>query len=364
VDRPLSMREGEFQAGGVSVSVFKVLFDTGALHKSYISADLVERYRESWSSCIFPHRAVACLADQATRIETKEVVRGTLSFVADDGSTEYSGQVEAIVWNMPGMDFILGLPDITRNFVDLLTSMLRVTTNEVSSVALDTDMRPGEIIQWSTGEVEEAPEEEETPVPVAFGPVLAFMETGYDESRTEYFSSLEGHVGDLLATCPDFMEILQSDLCVDRFVPKEWTGIKGFPPLDLRVKEDFPPFHKVRSRPVNPRLYEHAKKEFERLTGYMYRHSTSPWASPLVIAPKATKPFIRFCGDYRWLNAYVLKTQAYIPRVQYEVEKAMGFKIFLDIDMTNSFHQFPLTELSSQRLAIQSPWSGGTDLFA
>ena len=33
-----------------------------------------------------------------------------------------------------------------------------------------------------------------------------------------------------------------------------------------------------------------------------------------------------------------------------------GFKIFLDIDMTNSFHQFPLTELSSQRLAIQSPW--------
>ena len=139
-------------------------------------------------------------------------------------------------------------------------------------------------------------------------------------------------------------------------MPKEWTGIQGFPPLDLQVKEDFPPFHKVRSRPINPRLYEHAKKEFERLTGYMYRHSTSPWASPLVIAPKATKPFIRFCGDYRWLNAYVLKTQAYIPRVQYEVEKAMGFKIFLDIDMTNSFHQFPLTATSSQRLAIQSPW--------
>ena len=34
----------------------------------------------------------------------------------------------------------------------------------------------------------------------------------------------------------------------------------------------------------------------------------------------------------------------------------MGFRIFLDIDMTNSFHQFPLTDLSSQRLAIQSPW--------
>jgi len=147
VDRPLSMREGEFQAGGVSVSVFKVLFDTGALHKSYISADLVERYRNSWSSCIFPHRAVACLADQATKIETNEVVRGTLTFVEDDWSTEYSGQVEAIVWNM---DFILGLPDITRNFVDL-TSMLRVTTNEVSSVELETEMSSDDIMQWSTG---------------------------------------------------------------------------------------------------------------------------------------------------------------------------------------------------------------------
>jgi len=110
-------------------------------------------------------------------------------------------------------------------------------------------------------------------------------------------------------------------------------------------------------------MYEHAKKEFERLTAYMHRHSTSPWASPLVIAPKATKPFIRFCGDYMWLNAYVLKTQAYIPRVQCEVEKAMGFKIFLDIDMTNSFHQFPLTEMSSQRLAIQSPWDSLSQSF-
>eukprot|EP01037_Dinobryon_pediforme_P048642 gene48642-biopygen16541 len=196
---------------------------------------------------------------------------------------------------------------------------------------LETDMRPGDIRLWSQGEVEESAEEEGTPMPVAFGPVLAFMETTYEDARKEYLGMLQDHVGELLAGCPEFMEILRSELCMDRFVPKEWTGIQGFPPLDLQVKEDFPPFHKVRSRPVNPRLYENAKKEFERLTGYMYRHST-------------------------WLNAYVLKTQAYIPRVQYEVEKAMGFKVFLDIDMTNSFHQFPLTEMSSQRLAIQSPW--------
>ena len=88
---------GHFDAGGTSVLLFKVLFDTGALHKSYVSADLVEKNREKWKDHIFPHRAIACLADQRTRVETKEVVRGVLSFVSDDGKTEYTGEVEAIV---------------------------------------------------------------------------------------------------------------------------------------------------------------------------------------------------------------------------------------------------------------------------
>ena len=55
--------------------------------------------------------------------------------------------------------------------------------------------------------------------------------------------------------------------------------------------------------------------------------------------------------------------QAYILRIQYEIEKAMGFKIFLDIAMTNSFHQFPLTERTSQFLAVQTPWGLVVSLF-
>jgi len=217
-------------------------------------------------------------------------------------------ELEAIVWTMP-MEFIAGLPYIAKNYVDLLTAMLRNSDVEVNTV-LGTDMRPGDVRLWSKGEVKKSPEEIETPAPVVFGPVLAFMKIRYEEARTEYFQILVAHVGELLSGYSKFKAILESDLFVNRFVPRIWTGIQGFPPLDLQIKEDFPPFHKVRSRPINPRLYEHAKKEFDRLTVYMYRHSTSPWVSPLVIAPKATKPFIRFSGDYRWLKFYVLKTQA------------------------------------------------------
>ena len=61
-------------------------------------------------------------------------MRGVLSFVADDGRTEYKGIVEAIVWEMPGMQFILGLRDIAKNYLQLLTSMLQAEATAVSSM--------------------------------------------------------------------------------------------------------------------------------------------------------------------------------------------------------------------------------------
>eukprot|EP01042_Synura_sphagnicola_P036367 gene36367-biopygen3555 len=117
-------------------------------------------------------------------------------------------------------------------------------------MSLETDMRPGDVKMRSNGEVEESPEEMETPVPVSFGPVSAFRESSYEEAKIEYYELLKGRVGEMLSGSVEFNEVLRSSLAVNRFVPKEWTGIQGFPPLELQVKEDFPPFHKVRSRPV------------------------------------------------------------------------------------------------------------------
>ena len=66
--------------------------------------------------------------------------------MSDDGKTEYTGEVEAVVWNMPGMVFIVGLPDNARNFVELLTSILQSSESEgeVHNL-LETDKRPGDI---------------------------------------------------------------------------------------------------------------------------------------------------------------------------------------------------------------------------
>jgi len=354
--RPASFREGEFKCGNITVKMFDILFDSGALHHSFIKAEIVEKNREHWGHAIRPHETTVKLADQKTLIKTSEMIAGELSFVSD-GGREHKGQIDAIVWNMKDMDLILGLPDIIKNFITLFFLMLKQHQNELNASAeFVTDMRPGETRQWSTGFEEECPEEQHFKIPVAHEPILTFMETKYEDARAAYMGMLKEHVGSALKNHKPLWDLLRSDLAVDRFVPKEWVGITGFEPLELQWKDTFPESHPVRSRPINQRLWEVAKKEFDRLCAYTYRESTSPWASPLVTASKATAPFVRFCGDYVWLNHHLVMPQAYIPRVQHEIEKMAGFSIFLDIDMTNAFHQFPLAAETSRRLAIQTPW--------
>ena len=76
---------------------------------------------------------------------------------------------------------------------------------------------------------------------------------------------MKTHIGEALRESPEVLAVLKDELVVGRFVPQEWTGIRGVEPLDLQVKADFPEAMRVRARPINPRLFEVAHKAFERL---------------------------------------------------------------------------------------------------
>ena len=345
VSRARSITEGLLVVGRNEVKLGTVLFDTGALHKSYISQELVNKHRDQWKEYLVPIESLVRLADQRTVLGSKEELKAQLIIFGKEGE-EFTAELELVVWSMPGMDVIIGLPDITNHYKDKLVQML-------SNMEIVSEMEPGEINQWSQGIEAESEEELNTETPCSFTAILNFMELPYEESLEVYKNSLDSHIGEFLKSSKRLREILDSKEAKGVFVPKEWTGMKGFPELDLKFKPNFPDSHRIRSRPVNPKLYEHAKKDFDRLSTYIYKESVSPWASPLVIAPKATAPFIRLCGDYRWLNPMVVLPQAYIPHVQHEIEKAMRFSVFLDIDMTNSFHQLVLSEETSRRLAVQ-----------
>ena len=151
-----------------------------------------------------------------------------------------------------------------------------------------------------------SPEEEETPLPESFSTeFLNFMEKSVEESRQEYFEDILIHVSpEMISACPKIIDLLKSDLAQDVFAPKEWPGLK-VDPVDLEVSSDMPKRIKPPNRPIRKDLYEHTLKEFNRLTKYLYVESDSEIASALVVAPKATAPFIRICGDYRPVNPYI-----------------------------------------------------------
>ena len=230
---------------------------------------------------------------------------------------------------------------------DLLTSLL-------------LSPKPGQTIPpWDTPDSIDtvAPEEFDTPDPTSFpDDILTYLTTTHDEAIIVYLADLETHVTPGIETaCPGIMDLLASDLAFSVFVPTEWTGMK-LEPFGLEIKPNIPAFLKARARPIREAVYRDAKAEFDRMRTKFYAPSTSTIASPLVVAPKATAPFIRLCGDYRQINPFICIPQEPIPHVQQALAKAAGWKIFVDLDMTNSFHQITLDMQSSLLLSVSTPW--------
>ena len=144
---------------------------------------------------------------------------------------------------------------------------------------------------------------------------MLYLTTTPGEVITIYNSDLTTQAtAEIRAACPAIIELLQSQLAHDVFVPSTWKGIDMIP-YHLDVKPGLPDYLKARARPVRQALYQDAKTEFDRMRTYFYETSTSPIACPLVIAPKATAPFIRLCGDYRPINSFITVSQEPIPHV-------------------------------------------------
>ena len=226
----------------------------------------------------------------------------------------------------------------------------------LSALLSNSDL--GDIIQpWSKPIDSLAPEELNTPDPTSFpDDILVYLTTTIKEARLIYNVDLATHVTpQMQAACPAIKELLQSELAYDVFVPSTWKRI-DMTPCHLDVKPAMPDSLRARARPVRQALYQDTKTEFDRMRTYFYEPSTSPIACPLVIAPKATAPFIRLCGDYRPINPYISTPQEPIPHVQQSLAKAAGWKVFVDLDMTNSFRRIPIDNFSSNLLSVSTPW--------
>jgi hypothetical protein len=299
------------------------------------------------------------LADQTTVVKITERIKLPIAFKGPRG-WKAKALVEMTVMPMPGMDAIIGLPDIISSFLEFFVSLLTkeapATSETLATMVSDFKDDTELINPWSVKLDEIAPEEEETEIPCSFSGPLYYLSKPYDEIMKDYEAYFETHVAEDWRESTEVLQILRSPEALSVFVPQEWKGITGFQPVEFSFLPDMPREHRPPYRPINPKIFQHTKDEFARMCKYMYVDSDSPIAVPLVVAPKATAPFIRICGDYVWVNKYIISGHYYIPHVMHELEKAAGFNYFIDLDLTNSFHQIPLAEETSKKLSVTTPW--------
>jgi hypothetical protein len=346
----------------------KVLCDTGALSANYIAEDLIKRLESKLDNkSFFNTKCKVTLADNRT---TQDISRGVkLRLVLKDKeANKYAYTGDFFILDMKKNDIIVGLPALTGKLYPFMQAMLAkahadqnlnsdTEETELHNVNLETSKRASvdTIYPWTKTKDEIAPEDLDCDLPVNFGDALSFLGKSREEAIAEYEELIKTHVSDELREDTDIIDYLVTE-AMPAFIPTNWTGINGIEPLKLKWRDTLPKMMKPNARPINPRLWECSEKEFHRLCGYFYRASRSPWASCLVVAPKATPPYIRFCGDYVNINKELETGHYTIPNVKHELAKIINFPMYLDIDLTNAFHQIPLDPETSAKLSIQTPW--------
>ncbi len=357
---------------GIVMEMNNILFDTGALHGNYISYDWFMEHKHLLEDNIINVNANVKLADNKTVVQIQHVVSLTIDFTDSSGNLHTLADHFSVIQTTTNM--IIGLPAIIfhlgsyfqdnieqalRNYSSQFCANLPVQSNVELQLEDTVTLQP-----WSTvSPLDEAPEDTDTPLPCAFTEALNFMEVGYEQAKQDFIDLIPSHV------CKEFIEHTKIiDLLMskglDVFIPRNWKGVQGVPPLKLEWRPDVPKFMKPKPWPVNPRLYKTAELECKRLISkYFYRKSNSPVASNLVIAPKATPPYIRFCGNYIAIGKYLVTGHYPIPRVTQSLAKIVNYSIYLDFDMANSFHQFVIDDISSGLLSVQTPWGQFEPMF-
>lgn len=94
----------------------------------------------------------------------------------------------------------------------------------------------------------------------------------------------------------------------------------------------------------------------EMLSGGVIRESDSPWASPVVLVKKKSGD-LRFCVDYRRINAVTRKDVFPLPRIDDLLDQLSGKKVFSTLDAKSGYWQIQMDPKSKAKTAfITQAW--------
>ena len=356
--RPATAR---VKGGGEQIEVKAALFDTGASSSNYVSDNWINS--NNLQRHLLPaNRSVKVANGETCTINHRITLE--ISFKHRDGSPT-TAMLDFLVLEGLNMDLVVGLPTICGCFKELFIEMIEESTIECTNdnIADIRNIQPAILKQKPVNLCWTAPlceEEKMIPEPASFQNIF-FLEASYEDSLKQFLEDLPSRIDPEFNRTTEVFQYLSRE-AVDVFVPRSWDGIAG-----VEVELDFDPAMPSRIRPAPRKIpaavADAAKKEFDRMCGYMYRPSTSPISSPLVVAPKATAPYVRLCGDYRVINRFVLMFNYPIPDPKTELHRVAMFSVYIDLDMKNAFHGIKLKWLTSRILSVQTPYGQFEPIF-
>ena len=109
-------------------------------------------------------------------------------------------------------------------------------------------------------------------------------------------------------------------------------------------------------RPLNPKQEADLRRQLDDwLAADIIEPSSSPFASALVPVSKKGTDKIRWCIDYRALNALTVRDRYPLPNIENNLNKLAKAKVYTSIDSAGAFHCLPISKEDMHKTSFVSP---------